>query len=134
MTTSEIQPSVVDADALTEPQIEHTESEPEPSKSRLIEFPGVSRSSMPEWRKELAERVREAQDRRAREAAAEAELGITSDDRSTPQLELLPQAEVPPMNPIVAAALRRIERAHTVSGSMAHARAVNQRSTRLRYG
>ena len=38
-------------------------------KSTLIEFPGVTRSSVPEWRKELTVRVREVQERRAREAA-----------------------------------------------------------------
>ena len=41
-------------------------------KSTLIEFPGVSRNSVPEWRKELSERVREVQEKRAREAAREA--------------------------------------------------------------
>lgn len=90
--------------------------------SRLIEFPGVTRSSMPQWRKELSERVREVQEKRAREAALEkAEEEKRSKRESArasgksapaPQLELLPQAEVPPLNPIVSAALRRIERAH----------------------
>lgn len=81
--------------------------------SRLIEFPGVSRSSVPGWRKEVAERVREAQERRAREALAEAQLAAEhSENGSLCQLELLPQAEVPPMNPLVAAALKRIERAY----------------------
>ena len=41
-------------------------------KSTLIEFPGISRNSLPEWRKELSERVREVQERRARETAREA--------------------------------------------------------------
>jgi len=41
--------------------------------SRLIEFPGVTRRPVPQWRKELGERVREVQERRARESAAEAE-------------------------------------------------------------
>ncbi len=86
------------------------------TNSRLIEFPGVSRSSVPGWRKEITERVREVQERRAREAAAEAaslELAADSDSaRSTPQLELLPQAGTPVVNPLVTAALKRIERAH----------------------
>src|SRR6266851_1482703 len=43
------------------------------SKTRLIEFPGVSRKKVPQWRRELGERVREVQQRRAREAALEAE-------------------------------------------------------------
>ncbi|MGH9969523.1 MAG: RDD family protein [Pyrinomonadaceae bacterium] len=90
-----------------------------PSKqtSRLIEFPGVSRNSLPQWRKELSERVREVQEKRAREAALEApeveRRGMVEPEAaSAPQLELLPQAEVQPLNPLVSAALRRIERAH----------------------
>jgi uncharacterized RDD family membrane protein YckC len=97
--------------------------------SRLIEFPGVTRSSVPGWRKEISERVREVQERRAREAAAEAAeaaKGITVPDKQT--LELLPHAETPPLNPLVAAALKRIERAHSeptraMSNSRSHARA-----------
>ncbi|HEY9502857.1 MAG TPA: RDD family protein, partial [Pyrinomonadaceae bacterium] len=60
------------------------------------------------------ERVREVQERRAREAleAAEAESKDAPTTEIPPQLELLPPAEVPAMNPLVAAALRRIERAH----------------------
>lgn len=84
--------------------------------SRLIEFPGVTRSSVPGWRKEITERVREVQDRRAREAAAEAALlELEADPDSlklSPPLELLPRAETPVVNPLVAAALKRIERAH----------------------
>src|SRR5262245_29910988 len=54
--------------------VELTDSaEPANTVSRLIEFPGVTRRAVPEWRKELSARVREAQERRAREAAAEAE-------------------------------------------------------------
>jgi RDD family len=84
-------------------------------KSTLIEFPGVSRNSMPEWRKELSERVREVQEKRAREAAhdaAEAERRRMEPAINPPQLELLPPAQMPAMNPLVAAALKRIERAH----------------------
>src|SRR4051812_27258077 len=88
---------------------------PAEKKSTLIEFPGVSRNSLPEWRKELSERVREVQEKRARETAREAakaerqrgEAAITP-----PQLELLPPTQMPAMNPLVAAALKRIERAH----------------------
>jgi len=83
--------------------------------STLIEFPGVNRPPLPEWRKELSERVREVQERRAREAAREAEeaerKGVAP-DLVPPQLELLPQIPAPTMNPLVAAALKRIERAH----------------------
>lgn len=88
---------------------------PQERKSTLIEFPGVSRNSMPEWRKELSERVREVQERRAREAAheaAEAERQRATEVSNPPQLELLPRTETPAMNPLVAAALKRIERAH----------------------
>ena len=84
-------------------------------RSTLIEFPGVSRNSMPEWRKELSERVREVQEKRAREAAreaAEAERQRIETAVNPPQLELLPPAPMPAMNPLVAAALKRIERAH----------------------
>ncbi|HKV36497.1 MAG TPA: RDD family protein [Pyrinomonadaceae bacterium] len=84
-------------------------------RSTLIEFPGISRNSMPEWRKELSERVREVQERRAREAAHEAaEVARQRAEvaNNPPQLELLPPTEASAMNPLVAAALKRIERAH----------------------
>ena len=70
---------------------------------------------MPEWRKELSERVREVQEKRAREAAreaAEAERQRLEAAVNPPQLELLPPTPTPAMNPLVAAALKRIERAH----------------------
>ena len=35
---------------------------PAARKSTLIEFPGVQRNSLPQWRKELSEKVREVQD------------------------------------------------------------------------
>jgi len=88
---------------------------PAERKSTLIEFPGISRSSVPQWRKELSERVREVQERKAREAAreaAEAERQRAETTLNPPQLELLPPTEAPAMNPLVAAALKRIERAH----------------------
>src|SRR5690349_18270697 len=85
-------------------------------RSTLIEFPGVSRNALPEWRKELSERVREVQERRAREAAreaAEVERQLAAElSNPPPQLELLLRTETPAMNPLVAAALKRIERAH----------------------
>lgn len=86
----------------------------------LLEFPGVNRSAMPEWRKELGERVREVQERRAREAILEtAGIGPLFSElevKTVPTLELLPQAEMPQMNPIVVAALQRIERARAQGG------------------
>jgi uncharacterized RDD family membrane protein YckC len=82
----------------------------------LIEFPGVNRSATPQWRKELGERVREVQEKRAREAIIEAggvePLFTELESHAAPMLELLPHAEAPPLNPLVVAALRRIERAH----------------------
>ena len=97
--------------------------QPAERKSTLIEFPGVSRSSMPEWRKELSERVREVQEKRARDAAseaAEAERRRMEAAINPPQLELLPPAEIPAMNPLVAAALKRIERAHQAQPTQHH--------------
>ena len=90
---------------------------PGPRKSTLIEFPGVSRNSVPEWRKELSERVREVQERRAREAAEVEQQQVDLATTSPPQLELLPRAEMPAVNPLVAAALKRIERAHKTAGA-----------------
>jgi hypothetical protein len=84
----------------------------QPKKSTLIEFPGVNRAAVPEWRKELSERVREVQERRAREAAEAVVVNEATINEAPPQLELLPPAELPAMNPLVAAALKRIERAH----------------------
>lgn len=87
-----------------------------PIPSTLIEFPGSGRSR-PQWRKDLSERVREIQERRAREAAremAEAELRRLEepfDEESLPPLNLVPTPDAPPRNPIVTAALARIERA-----------------------
>lgn len=88
---------------------------PAARKSTLIEFPGVQRSSVPQWRKELSEKVREVQERKAREAAREAAIAEQQRVESAvnpPQLELLPPTETPAINPLVAAALKRIERAH----------------------
>jgi len=102
-------------DIVEEPVLTNTTQKAQPARS-LIEFPGVTRSVIPQWRKELGERVREVQERRAREVLLESGLDepAPGDDESrTPLLELLPRAEIPPVNPIVAAALQRIERAHT---------------------
>jgi uncharacterized RDD family membrane protein YckC len=85
-----------------------------PKTRSLLEFPGVNRN-LPQWRKELGERVREVQERKAREAQVEtADIGplfSNIEGKSAPMLELLPQAELPPQNPLVIAALQRIERA-----------------------
>jgi len=82
--------------------------------SRLIEFPGSSRA-VPEWRKQLSQRVREVQERKAREAAEELaaaqEAGLVSCALPSGQLELVPDLEQPVLNPIVSKALERLERA-----------------------
>ena len=101
------------------------ETSPPPSekKSTLIEFPGISRNSLPEWRKELSERVREVQEKRARDAAREAAEAARQRVEASidqPQLELLPPAPMPAMNPLVAAALKRIERAHQTAPTENH--------------
>lgn len=104
--------------------------------STLIEFPssGGRAANRPQWRKELSERVREIQQRRAREAALEAaeqamlrqkleQNSSTIDDtlsdiehnEDSPTLGLVtPREGAPPLNPLVVAALRRIERARQV--------------------
>jgi len=84
------------------------------TSSTLIEFPGGGRK--PQWRKELGERVREVQKRRAQEAAAEA-LAIDTNTPATrtpepSQLGLVRPAAPPAINPLVMKALLRIERAH----------------------
>lgn len=94
--------------------------------STLIEFPGTGRAhaNRPQWRKELSERVREIQSRRAREAALEAEQAAlreleqeafgaeeVEDIVPSPALGLVPSNDTTPLNPLVVAALRRIERA-----------------------
>ena len=89
-------------------------SKAEASKSTLIEFPGVSRA-VPEWRKQLSQRVREVQEQRAREAAEALASAQESETFScalpSAQLELVPDREQQVMNPIVSKALERLERA-----------------------
>jgi uncharacterized RDD family membrane protein YckC len=121
------------SESLVSDQANQTESSPAPSLKpqkpqkqtpSLIEFPGINRNALPEWRKELSERVREKQERRAREAVLEAKGPTTPTveptDATPPILELLPQTEMPPLNPIVEAALKRLERAHSQSSSFSH--------------
>jgi uncharacterized RDD family membrane protein YckC len=96
--------------------------------STLIEFPGVSRAPRPQWRKELSERVREIQERRARDASREMEgtfqrqIEQPAAEVAVPQLGLVPQPDAPAMNPIVAAALKRLERARQPSPPMPRTR------------
>lgn len=93
------------------PEIESAEESPK--SSTLIEFPGGR--NVPEWRKQLSQRVREVQERKAREAAEELaaaqEAGLVSCAMPSGQLELVPDLENPAFNPIVTKALERIERA-----------------------
>src|SRR5713226_495752 len=90
------------------------QSKEERSKSTLIEFPGVARA-VPEWRKQLSQRVRQVQEQRAREAAEAAaaaqESEVVSCALPSAQLELVPDREQQVMNPIVSKALERLERA-----------------------
>jgi uncharacterized RDD family membrane protein YckC len=112
---------------MTETPNDTQKSTQNPLNSTLIEFPGVNRNR-PAWRKELSEKVREIQQRRAREAESEADAGPLSTQIRTAgyaaagdaagqsaeaakQLGLVPPPEAPEMNPLVVAALRRIERA-----------------------
>src|SRR5947209_7966332 len=94
------------SDALADVEVPAFETSP---RSRLLEFPGVARRPVPKWRKELSERVREVQERRAREAVLEAEEAEPQNGEhpgpSQPQLELLPKVDAPPLNPLVASAL-----------------------------
>ncbi|HYJ45513.1 MAG TPA: RDD family protein [Pyrinomonadaceae bacterium] len=104
--------------------------------STLLEFPGVSRVSRPQWRKELSERVREIQERRARETVSEAEeLTLKHREQpahaeaAAPQLGLVPQPDAPQVNPIVAAALKRLERARQPSLPTPRPRAAARRGS-----
>jgi uncharacterized RDD family membrane protein YckC len=93
---------------------ETSPSEDSRKASTLIEFPGAART-VPEWRKQLSQRVREVQERKAREAAEEAAAaraaGTVSCALPSAQLELVPDLEQPSVNPIVSKALERLERA-----------------------
>jgi uncharacterized RDD family membrane protein YckC len=75
----------------------------------------VSRNK-PQWRKDLSERVREIQERRARDGTRESPAAVAQQQRHAEQqhatqLGLVPQPDAPAVNPIVAAALKRLERA-----------------------
>ena len=130
------QPPEASSSAMTDnsnASLQTTQSAP---NSTLLEFPGVSRR--PAWRKELSERFREIQQRRAREAALESgEIYVDDSLQDQPettasataarntsealkQLGLVPPPpDEPEMNPIVAAALARVERARTQSAGLA---------------
>jgi uncharacterized RDD family membrane protein YckC len=83
------------------------------SASTLIEFPGGR--NVPEWRKRLSQRVREIQEQKAREVAEAKAATRAAEtvlcDLPSGQLELVPDPEQAPLNPIVSKALERVDRA-----------------------
>jgi uncharacterized RDD family membrane protein YckC len=102
--------------------------------STLIEFPRAGKANQPQWRKDLSERVREIQERKAREAQLEIEEARRRQleepqfvetqsplvsDTIPPQLGLVPSPDATPINPLVAAALKRIEKARRPAQSAA---------------
>ena len=97
------------------------------SSSTLIEFPGSSRA-VPEWRKQLSLRVREVQERKAREAADELAAaqaaGAVSCSLPSGQLELVTDVDQSVRNPIVSKALERLERARRTDVTMPRLTAV----------
>src|SRR2546421_4807846 len=94
-----------------QPSAESGESK---TSSTLIEFPGTSRA-VPEWRKRLSQRVREVQEQKAREVAEANAVARAAETVScalpSGQLELVPEREQAPLNPIVFKALERVDRA-----------------------
>jgi uncharacterized RDD family membrane protein YckC len=107
-----------------------------PPASTLIEFPRPGRSAKPpQWRKDLSERVREIQQRRALEAARETQQDASpaadaydhdgaeeaaAHDAAAPQLGLVPTPEPAEVNPILVKALERLERARRQSSQPAY--------------
>src|SRR5215212_669859 len=84
-----------DAPAMTDNSNANTSTTQGSAGSTLIEFPGVNRNR-PAWRKELSERFREIQQRRAREATLEDEQElIRSDERAYSRAEAAPTANSP---------------------------------------
>ena len=83
------------------------------SASTLIAFP--TGRNVPEWRKRLSQRVREIQEQKAREVAEAEAVTRAAETVScalpSGQLELVPEPEQAPLNPIVSKALERVERA-----------------------
>lgn len=133
------QPSQASSSAMTDNSNTTPQTTQSAPNSTLLEFPGVSRR--PAWRKELSERFREIQQRRALVTAPEADEAFQDEaprveqkitdsaatapktSETTKQLGLVPPPpDEPEMNPIVAAALRRVERAraHSVGSSATH--------------
>jgi uncharacterized RDD family membrane protein YckC len=106
-------------------ELENSNSSDEPPQtSTLIEFPGATKRSEPPWRKELSRRVREVQERKAREPVAAPDRRPPARDPVLSQLELVPELPTPAMNQLVENALRRVERARRADA------VVSQRSSR----
>ena len=143
-----------DAPAMTDNSNATTRTAQSANGSTLIEFPGVNR---PAWRRELSERFREIQQRRAREAdfegedaprrapsaqtfsaneaahtaapdAVNTEPGAKPESAAAKQLGLVPQRDEPELNPLVVAALRRIERARASAPAQHVARSSSGRA------
>ena len=92
-------------------------AEPPTQTSTLINFPGVTNRITPEWRKTLNRRVREVQERRAREAAedpARGQIGSLVAPNQPSLLEIVPRQLSPDVNPIVKSALERLDRARRI--------------------
>jgi uncharacterized RDD family membrane protein YckC len=83
------------------------------TRSTLIAFPGSTRSSKPQWRQELSARVREIQERKAREGndTKPPQMDFAAETPSGKKLGVVAPSEPPDVNPIVVAALKRLERA-----------------------
>ncbi|HEX8720984.1 MAG TPA: RDD family protein, partial [Pyrinomonadaceae bacterium] len=127
-----------DAPAMTDNSNVTTHAAQGANNSTRIEFPGVNRNR-PAGRTELSERFREIQQRRAREAdpegddvprrAAHAQAAPAQEatpaaaraaDAASKQLGLVPPQDEPELNPLVAKALRRIERARAAAQPATH--------------
>lgn len=140
-----MQPPEASSSAMTDNSNATPQTTQSAPNSTLLEFPGVSRR--PAWRKELSERFREIQQRRAREAALESgEIYVDEPLQVEPevnasaatarktsealkQLGLVPPPpDGPEINPIVAAALARVERARTQTAGMNAPRAGSGRA------
>lgn len=110
----EIAQTTVNAAAIETTNDNSSPEAPAPKSSSLIEFPGAARASRPQWRKDLSARVREIQERRAREAEESPYRRVARPavaETAAPQLGLVPTPDLPEVNPIVVAALKRLERA-----------------------
>lgn len=136
-----------DAPDMTDNSNVTTRNAQAPNSSTLIEFPGVNRNR-PAWRKELSERFREIQQKRAREADIEAGHAPAANQSQTTleearaaakekaaesaskQLGLVPPPpDEPELNPLVAAALRRVERARASASAARPAAGRGQAAT-----